>query len=173
MLRKFRFEGEIYSSLNCLPMAVRRKMDRAGIKMSLAQWQKLTRAERLAICHLPAETDDELEVMRAFVGEAVLARSGSAPGVLGLGMRGIAEPPAAPPARLVERARSLGFELREAEWDALDDDARYALIKLGDGAEPGLNFQAALTELLGDWDRDVNPADERFKHRCSRPEGNA
>ncbi len=173
MLRKFRFEGEIYNSLNCLPIAVRRKMDRAGIKMSLAQWQKLSRAERLAICHLPADSDEEVAVMRAFVNEAVVARSGSAPGELVAEKRKIAEPPVQPPQRLVERAHALGFELTRAGWDALDDDARYALVKLGDGAEAGLNFEAALTELLGDWDRDADLADERFKHRCSRPEGNA
>jgi hypothetical protein len=173
MLRKFRFEGEIYNSLNCLPMAVRRKMDRAGIKMSLLQWQQLTRPERLAICHLPADTDEETEAMRSFVNEAVIARSGSAPGELSAEKRNVAEPPVVPPARLVERARGFGFDLAQADWDGLDDDARYALVKLGDGAEPGLNLEAALTELLGDWDRDADPASERFKHRCSRPEGNA
>ena len=173
MLRKFRFEADIYNSLNCLPIAVRRKMDRTGVKMSLAQWQALTRQERLAICHLPAESDEEMEVLTEFVNQAVAARSGSAPGVLAADKRKLAEPPAEPPARLVERAHALGFELAQADWDGLDDDARYALVKLGDGADAGQNLQAALTELLGDWDRDADPASERFKHRCSRPEGNA
>jgi len=38
MIRKFKFEAEIYDSLNCLPMAARRKLDALGIKLHLAQW---------------------------------------------------------------------------------------------------------------------------------------
>ena len=41
MIRKFEFEHQIYESLNCLPMAARRKLDALGIKISLAQWERL------------------------------------------------------------------------------------------------------------------------------------
>jgi len=37
MILKFKFEDEIYESLNCLPMAVRRKLDALGVRLSLAQ----------------------------------------------------------------------------------------------------------------------------------------
>ena len=47
MIRKFKFEAEIYESLNCLPMATRRKLDAVGIKLHLAQWEQLGRGERL------------------------------------------------------------------------------------------------------------------------------
>ncbi len=46
MIRKFKFEDEIYESLNCLPMAARRKLDSLGVKLSLAQWEQLGRGER-------------------------------------------------------------------------------------------------------------------------------
>jgi hypothetical protein len=35
MIRKFKFEDEIYESLNCLPIAARRKLDALGVKLSL------------------------------------------------------------------------------------------------------------------------------------------
>jgi len=54
MIRKFKFEDEIYESLNCLPMAARRKLDALGVKLSLARWEKLGRGERLMICHAPS-----------------------------------------------------------------------------------------------------------------------
>ena len=54
MIRKFKFEEEIYESLNCLPMAARRKLDALGVKLSLAQWEQLGRGERLMICHAPS-----------------------------------------------------------------------------------------------------------------------
>ena len=33
MIRRFKFEDEIYESLNCLPMAARRKLDALGVKL--------------------------------------------------------------------------------------------------------------------------------------------
>src|SRR5688500_11279913 len=77
MMRKFTFEAEIYDSLNCLPMAARRKLDALGIKLHLAQWEQLGRGERLMICHAPTDSDDERSALRAFIEEAVLARTGS------------------------------------------------------------------------------------------------
>jgi hypothetical protein len=43
MIRKFKFEAAIYESLNCLPMAARRKLDAVGVKLHLAQWEQLAR----------------------------------------------------------------------------------------------------------------------------------
>jgi hypothetical protein len=45
MIRKFKFEHQIYESLNCLPMAARRKLDALGIKISLAQWDDFGRRQ--------------------------------------------------------------------------------------------------------------------------------
>ena len=33
MIRKFKFEAEIYEPLKCLPMAAHRKLDAVGIKL--------------------------------------------------------------------------------------------------------------------------------------------
>jgi hypothetical protein len=60
-MRRFQFEADIYETLNCVPMAVRRKLDKIGLKVGLDQWQALSRAERLAVCYLPAESHDEIQ----------------------------------------------------------------------------------------------------------------
>ena len=54
-------------------MAVRRKLDRVGVKVGLKQWQALGRGERLAICHLPIDHD-----RRARDAQTVHRRSGRA-----------------------------------------------------------------------------------------------
>ena len=64
MIRKFKFEDEIYESLNCLPMAARRKLDALGVKLSLAQWEQLGRGERLMICHAPSASEEERSALR-------------------------------------------------------------------------------------------------------------
>lgn len=153
MLRRFKFEEEVYESLSCVPMAVRRKLDRVGVKISLEQWQGLGRGERLAICHLPAESAEEREVMKVFIEEAVRNRCGSATKPVTEEMRRAAEPPASPPAALVAGAKAEGVELSQSAWQRLDADERYALIKLGGGEKHSHNFGAALRELVGQGSR--------------------
>ena len=148
MMRQFDFEAEIYQSLSCLPMAARRKLDRLGLKISLQQWQQLSRAERLMICHAPATMPEECEVLRSFIDEVALARSGLPPRPLADASRKEAEPATEPPAILVANADKFGFALTTRAWKRLDDDERYALIKLGGGSTPSHNFKAALEELL-------------------------
>jgi len=148
MMRQFRFEAEIYESLSCVPMAARRKLDRLGIKLGLEQWQQLGRGERLMICHAPADSPAECEALSLFVREAAVSRSGSPPRDLPAETRRTAEPPARPPVRLVANASALGITLTPREWELLDDDERYALVKLGGSDTPSHNLAAALHEFL-------------------------
>jgi len=149
MLRRFKFEEEVYKSLSCVPMAVRRKLDQVGVKISLEQWQGLSRGERLAICHLPAESAEEREVMKVFIEQAVHDRCGSATKPVAEEMRRAAEPPASPPPALVAGAKAEGVELSQSAWELLNADERYALIKLGGGDKHSHNFGTALRELVG------------------------
>jgi hypothetical protein len=149
MMRRFGFEEEIYQSFSCLPMAARRKLDRLGVKISLEQWQQLSRSERLMICHAPAGMPDECEALASFIQEVAFSRSGSPPRPLSDDTRREAEPPEHPPPLLVANAKTLGFALTAREWARLDGDERYALIKLGGSQQPSHNFGAALHELVG------------------------
>jgi hypothetical protein len=149
MFRRFKFEDEVHQTLSCVPMAVRRKLDRIGVKLSLDQWQHLARSERLAICHLPAESGEERDATRTFIEEAVLSRSNIPTKALSEEVRRSAEPPSMPPMSLTELARTHGVALGQSEWDRLDSDERYALIKLSGGPTPSHNLAAALHEFLG------------------------
>ena len=79
MIRKFKFEDEIYNSLSCLPMAARRKLDQLGLKIGFDQWQQLSRGERLMICHAPIAAADEIEALRIFVNDVMMAKCGATP----------------------------------------------------------------------------------------------
>src|SRR5580698_1410340 len=147
MIRKFKFEAEVYESLSCLPMAARRKLDQLGIKIGLEQWQHLSRGERRMICHAPVATADETDALRLFVNEVMLAKCGSAPKDLPAEKRQGVNPPAAVPERLVASAQKSGVALTQAAWTALDDDERYALIKLGVEKESH-KLKAALDEFV-------------------------
>lgn len=148
MMRQFDFEAEIYQSLSCVPMAARRKLDRLGLKISLEQWQRFSRGERLMICHAPAAAPEECEALKLFIDEVSVARTGIPPRPLSGESMKAAEPPMEPPPALVANAHGLGIALSGREWEQLDDDERYALVKLGGTPRPSHNFKAALDELL-------------------------
>lgn len=131
MLRQFAFEQEIYETLECLPMAVKRKLDRVAVKIGRKDWAAMGRGERIAMCHLPTGSEEECEALRLFVREAI-ARQGMEPVSLPEAVRRLAEPPAEIPAAVADSARGVGFLLDQREWARLDDDQRYALTKLID-----------------------------------------
>jgi hypothetical protein len=161
VIRHFRFEQDVYETLDLVPMAVRRKLDPPGIKLGLEQWRALGRGERLAICHLPINLEEESEALRVFVQEAVKRQTGAEPQTIPVAERAVAEPPAEPPARLVERAQEAGFALTEDSWSKLDADARYALIKMGGGGSVSHNFNAALQEFVGPQSDATPPAESK------------
>lgn len=147
MYKQFRFEGEIHASLECVPLTVRRKLDLAQLKISLEGWQALTRAERLALCHLAVDSAAEIEiyreVLRGFCARAAVplkelndpeaaARSWNAPEA---------------PARLAQRAQELSARLDGGTWRALDEESRYALVKLSDPKRNPAKLAAACVEL--------------------------
>lgn len=147
MMRRFKFEDEMHESLQCVPMAVRRKLDRVGLKVGLEQWKSLDRGERLAICHLPSDADDERDALASFIREAMMRRFGVEPKQLSDAQRASAEPPASPPAQLIAHAAHLGFDVAGGAWSRMDADERFALIKMGDAATPSHNLGAALSEF--------------------------
>lgn len=144
MYPQYAFEGDIHASLDCVPMAVRRKLDLARLKISLAGWQALDRADRLALCHLPVDGDGDLaiyvEVLQAFA-----ARVGTVLTAL-------------PSPDLRWRSATLApdiafrFEQEAVPYDAsawthLDEDARYAIVKLADPKRAATKLIAAAVEL--------------------------
>jgi hypothetical protein len=128
-----------------VPLTVRRKLDIAQLKISLEGWQKLSRAERLALCHLPVDTAAELdiyrEVMRGFCDRC------------GVTLKPLQDPQADArawncdhvPAEVVDKAQAP--RLTDARWRELDEEARYALLKLSDPKKNPEKLQAALVEL--------------------------
>ena len=147
MYKRFEFEGDIHSSLECVPLTVRRKLDLAGIKISLDGWQRFPREERLCLCHLPVESPLEIDVYR----EVLLAfceKRGAAtkplhdPAVDSRLWNSATLPPA-----VRERTEALRASLDDVGWSELDEESRYALLKLADPKRNPEKIEAALVEL--------------------------
>jgi len=147
-MRRFDFESDIYETLSCVPMAVRHKLDCAGIKITLQQWEALPLAERRILCELPQQTQSQLSQLSELICQRTRECSGEQPSVLSSEQRHAAFPPSELPSRLADNARALGFALSPERWTSLDDDERYALMKLGGGLRTKRNFGPALKEFL-------------------------
>jgi hypothetical protein len=144
MYRRFAFEGDMHVSLSCVPLAVRRKLDLAALKISLAGWQALHREERLALCHLPVDDDSDLDVYRE-VFRGFAARAG-----VPLKPLPEANPAAWSAEALLARLKErLGGApgLPGTRIAALSEEERYALFRLAEpGREPD-KLHAAMREL--------------------------
>jgi len=147
MYKRFEFEGDVHDSLSCVPLTVRRKLDLAATKISLEGWQHLSREERLCLCHLPVDAPADLAIYREVLLGFCRARS--------VPTKPLQDPtadarlwnaPAVPPA-LRARTDALGSKLDDAAWAALDEESRYALLKLADPKRTPEKLAAALVEL--------------------------
>jgi hypothetical protein len=143
MYLRFEFEGDLHRTLEFIPLAVRRKLDLAGLKLSLAAWTAMTRAERLAVCHLPVDGPGDLEVYReALAAFAERAGHPAAPlegGPLDASAWGAASIPPSVAARAPR--------LSAAQWSRLPEEARYVLFRLAEPRRGSEKLEAALREL--------------------------
>lgn len=146
LTRSFAFEADFGAGLRCIPMAVRYKLDAAGVKLSLRDWTKLDEAERRALLTAPCAHLEEVTAFAAHTIALVEARSGARPKPL---------PPvaldawraAALPGEVVERAATEGVALTADRWAGLTPLQRFALTKLARPTHDAANFAAALREF--------------------------
>lgn len=146
MQRALAFEQEILERLDLVPLVVRRKLDLAELKVSLAGWAALDLADRRALRDLPV-TDDAS--VGAFAGALRNAAARA-----GVGLDPIADERAAwrsatVPGPVLSRLAEIGVALGADTWRALDDDARYVLVKLAGKRREPERFALAVKEILG------------------------
>ena len=142
----FDFEADFTADLRCIPMAVRRKLDLAGIKLKLQHWSELHEAER---AELLAWADDPaaIEALR----EHLLERSAA----LSAGQaKDLPRPDAEPwqqatqlPDVLAASCAQLGLERPSAGWGELTELQRFALVKLSHPGHEHRNLPRALAEF--------------------------
>jgi hypothetical protein len=127
MFRRFEFEKDLYETLEFIPLSVRRKLDLAGVKLHLKDWQALSRPERMVICHFPVASPEECGVLADFLRDAVKSRTGTDLA---------ATKPAAPDAGIMPpEVASLIAELKlpHERWALFDPDERFALARMARG----------------------------------------
>jgi cyclic pyranopterin phosphate synthase len=137
-VKLFAFDG-IGEELELLPIAARRALDHAGLKLSREGWRSLPLETRRALVELGSRP----EIPPSRVGELVAAAVPAAPAVSPL-----ADPePGLPPRELMT---ALGAErpVAPSVWSALTALDRYALVKTAQGGASE-RLEQAYRELIG------------------------
>jgi hypothetical protein len=145
--RLFAFESELEASLTYIPLAVRFKLDKCGIKLSLASWQLLPEDRRRVLLRAPCDNATDIasyrRVLYSFVGEC----TGE-------------EPPSIPmaehapwadkniPEQTIRAAMAMGLPPPSStRWCTLTPLQRFALIKLSREGREHRNLRLALREF--------------------------
>lgn len=145
--RVFGFEADFASGLRCIPMAVRYKLDLAGVKVSLKDWVKLTAEERQALLAQPCSSADQVRAFGTRTIETIASRVGHDPQPLPPVDASIWTEPGEPPSSVRELAACEGIVISTDAWARLSALQRFALVKLSRPSHKNESFRPALREF--------------------------
>ncbi|WP_229217152.1 nitrate reductase associated protein [Dyadobacter luteus] len=143
----FGFESDFVSTLKCVPMIVRYKLDSCGVKLKLHEWAKFSLADKELLATLPCFQTDEIKQYENFVRKLVKSYFGYEASTLTFiddNWNNISEVPI----EIHQKAKEWecpGVSLKE--WINLNTLQRFALVKLSRSGHEGKNFPVALREF--------------------------
>ncbi|MCS6960039.1 MAG: nitrate reductase associated protein [Pseudanabaenaceae cyanobacterium SKYGB_i_bin29] len=143
----FQFETDFVTTLHCIPMIVRYKLDLCGIKLKLQHWQKLNRAQKEWLVFTPCDNPEARHNYRTQLQTWVIELTGTPPAALPI-------PDPLPweedtiPEVVIAQLQKLGQPVfSAAQWQQLSSLQRFALIKLSQPNHENRNFLPALREF--------------------------
>jgi hypothetical protein len=144
----FRFEEDfVEDGVRCIPMIVRFKLDRCGIKLKLAEWSRMNQLERQHLAEQPCETGEDVLVYRSWLQMIIHKRTG-------MHATDLAIDPSPTwmseriPAIVKEKILELQLTVTDLQWRLLTDLQKFALVKLSRPGHENRNFPIALKEFL-------------------------
>jgi hypothetical protein len=142
--RPFAFENPFVTELRCIPMAVRRKLDLTGLKLSLGQWTKFSLDNRRFLMNSPIDHPHADWGHRA---RTLVQELGEEPRLLEIETLPAWKVLEHIPADVASQCGSHEIELSLATWRSLDELQRFALVKLSRPGHENRNFLPALREF--------------------------
>jgi len=146
----FHFEADFTADLRCIPMAVRRKLDLAGVKLKLQHWSELGDSERSDLLSWPDDPAAIEALHQHLLSRTIGLSAGQAkelPRASGETWQQADQLPNQLPEVLVASCAQLGLEMRTGGWAELDELQRFALVKLSHPGHEHRNLPRALAEF--------------------------
>jgi hypothetical protein len=143
----FEFEDDfVEEGIRCIPMIVRFKLDKAGIKLKLAEWAKFSDHEKSELASLACESEAQIANYHNKVAFLVKRLAGKDATLLSIVKQPEWKSSTVPP-ELNRKAIELGVRIGTEQWNRLTTLQRFALIKLCRPGHENRNFPIALKEF--------------------------
>jgi|JI10StandDraft_1071094.scaffolds.fasta_scaffold123687_1 hypothetical protein len=144
----FAFEADFAHDLRCIPMVVRFKLDRCGVKLSLRQWSKMGMANRASLLASRCDTGAEIEAYRIAVVHLAKTHCPEAIKWLPLDPEPAWANASRVPAEIIRQATDSGVAPPSPQcWSELSTLQRFALLKLARSDHDNHNFVPAMREM--------------------------
>jgi hypothetical protein len=144
----FNFEQDFVTSLRCIPMVVRFKLDTCGVKLKLMHWHQMTQAERASLVELPCEPNEpSVDAYKRHVQQLVCHYTGAPASELVLEAHPAWLVLAAVPEQVQAQAQHHVAQVSVVQWAELSALQRFALIKLSRPGHENHNFWPAMQEF--------------------------
>lgn len=147
MTQFFQFENDFVTSLQCIPMQVRMKLDTCGIKLKLNQWNQFDIEERQQLVAMPCENDLEIQAYRQFLENLLITKIGETAKQLAVDANPAWINAMTIPSEIQDQAYTFQVTISLQQWQQLTPLQRFALIKLSQSKHENSNFLPALKEF--------------------------
>ena len=144
----FNFEKDfVERNIRCIPMIVRFKMDKAGIKLKLAEWNKFGLEERIELATLPCSNSEDAKRYHNFLVGLIGKNTGKESTGLDIDHNPAWADTDKLPDMLVEKLKEYNWNISPEQWKCLSDLQRFALLKLCRPGHESKNFPKAMKEF--------------------------
>ena len=143
----FEFEQDFVGSLRCIPMVVRHSLDTCGVKLKLEDWNRFTLADRQALVDWPCDSPEAAKAYRDRLQKLIVDRCGSPAKALEVSPHPPWQQLHAIPDQVRDKFQAQQVPLALAQWAALSELQRFALVKLSRSSHENNNFLPAVQEF--------------------------
>jgi hypothetical protein len=144
----FDFEEDfIEKDIRCIPMTVRFKLDKAGIKLKLAEWNRFNVNERLDLATRACSTELETRLYNEYLAALIKEYTGKEATALTIDRTPEWADTTTIPGRLKEKLHNYNWNMSIEQWQRLTELQRFALLKLCRPGHESKNFPKAIKEF--------------------------
>lgn len=144
----FEFEKDFAGSLRCIPMAVRFKLDHAGVKLSLRQWSRFSHADRALLLSLSCGYAADIQHYQHTLVELIASRAKEQAKLVVVELTPEWSKADQVSSRVIEHSQLLGIASPTLQqWSAMTSLQRFALLKLTREGHDNANFIPAMREF--------------------------
>jgi hypothetical protein len=143
----FQFEADFVSSLQCIPMSVRMKLDNCGVKLKLSHWNQFTQQERQILVDKFCTSKSERQTYSDWLQNLLIVKTGQPAKELAIDPHPPWLDPANIPQSVQQKTAEYQTNLSLEQWSNLTPAQRFALIKLSRPSHENKNFIPALQEF--------------------------